>query len=239
MCGRFGFTFDDNTWKRFEIESGPQRASNRYNIAPSQEAVVVTRHSPNKAQLMQFGMLPFWAHENKGYVINARAETVFEKAMFRKNITERRCLVPATFFFEWRRTKDVKIPYAFKVKDEDAFSFAGIYSEVTIDGHEKQSFAIITTQPNAIMRPVHNRMPVILSREEEDEWLNPDIIEPERLEKFLDPFPSEMMEAWKISTLVNKPSNDFKEILKPLSHKTEENLEHDKSFKKTPTKNSK
>lgn len=218
MCGRYGFLLTgDLTWRRFEIESAPQRASSRYNIAPSQEAPVITRNSPKKAQMMQFGLLPFWTHENKGYVINARAETIFEKTMFKKSVAERRCLIPASFFFEWQRTPEIKIPFAFKVTDEDVFSFAGIYNENEIGGKKILSFAIITTVPNSIMKPVHDRMPVILSREEEDEWLDPDMIEPERIEKFLDPFPTEKMKAWKISSLVNKPQNDFKEILKPVS----------------------
>lgn len=98
---------------------------------------------------------------------------------------------------------------------EDVFAFAGIYNESEIEGKKVLSFAIITTSPNSIMKPIHDRMPVILSREEEDEWLDPDMIEKERIEKFLDPYPSEKMKAWQISSLVNKPQNDFKEILKP------------------------
>lgn len=82
MCGRFGFTLIAGTWSRYEIESPPTHVTSRYNIAPSQDALVVTRNSPNKGQLMQFGLLPFWAKENKGYVINSRGETIFEKTMF-------------------------------------------------------------------------------------------------------------------------------------------------------------
>lgn len=215
MCGRFGFTkVGEDTWTRFEIEP-VVKVSARYNIAPSQEALVITRNSPKKGQMMQFGFLPFWAKENKAYVINARAETLFEKTMFKKAITERRCIVPSDFFFEWKRTPDIKIPYAFSLKNNEVFSFAGISGENEIDGKKVLSFAIITTEPNEIMQPIHNRMPVILSRDEEEEWLDPDMIEPERIEKFLNPYPSDEMQMWKISTLVNKPQNDFREILRP------------------------
>ena len=217
MCGRFGFTLIAGTWSRYEIEAPPTHISSRYNIAPSQDALVVTRNSPKKGQLMQFGLLPFWAKENKGYVINARSETVFEKTMFKKGILERRCLIPASFFFEWKRTKGIKIPYAFKIKDDETFSFAGIYGENEIDGKKILSFAIITTAPNSLMKPIHDRMPVILSRDEEDAWLDPDMIEQKRIQEFLDPFPSDEMKLWQVSTLVNKPQNDFKEILKPVS----------------------
>lgn len=217
MCGRFGFTLIAGTWSRYEIEAPPTHMTSRFNIAPSKETLVVTRNSPKKAQLMQFGLIPFWAKENKGYVINARSETIFEKTMFKKSIIERRCLVPASFFFEWKRTPDIKIPYAIKLKDEEQFSFAGIYGENEIGGKKILSFAIITTSPNSLMRDIHDRMPVILSRDEEDEWLDPDMIDPDRIEKFLDPYPSADMTSWKISTLVNKPANDFKEILKPIS----------------------
>lgn len=230
MCGRFGFTLIADTWSRYEIEAPPTHISTRYNIAPSQEALVVTRNSPKKGQLMQFGLLPFWAKENKGYVINARSETIFEKTMFKKSVVERRCLIPASFFFEWKRTPEIKIPYAFKLKDEELFSFAGIYNETKIDGKNILSFAIITTSPNDLMRSVHDRMPVILSREEEDEWLDPDMIEPERIKKFLDPYPALEMKSWKISTLVNKPQNDFKEILNPLSSESEKKLEDQESY---------
>jgi len=216
MCGRYGFMLTGDSWRRFEIESATVHNTTRYNLAPSQEAPIITRNSPKKVQLMQFGMLPFWAKENKGYVINARADTIFEKTMFKKSVIERRCLVPASFFFEWQRKPDIKIPYAIKLVDEDVFAFAGIYNETEIDGKKLLSFAIITTVPNSIMKPIHDRMPVILSKEEEDEWLDPDMIEPERIEKFLDPFPSDKMKAWQISSLVNKPQNDFKEILKPI-----------------------
>lgn len=217
MCGRYGFMMTGDTWRRYEIESKSAHNTTRYNLAPSQQAPIITRNSPKKVQLMQFGLLPFWTKENKGFVINARAETIFEKTMFKKSILERRCLVPASFFFEWQRTKEVKIPYAIKVIDEDVFSFAGIYGESEINGKKILSFAIITTSPNSLMKPIHDRMPVILSRDEEDEWLDTDMIEQERIEKFLDPYPSDKMKAWKISSLVNKPENDFKEILKPAS----------------------
>ena len=216
MCGRFGFTLIAGTWSRYEIEAPPTHISTRYNIAPSQNALVVTRNSPKKGQLMQFGLIPFWAKENKGYVINARSETIFEKTMFKKAVVERRCLIPASFFFEWQRTKTVKIPYAISLKKDGLFSLAGIYGENEIEGKKILSFAIITTLPNEIMKPIHDRMPVILSQEEEDDWLDPDMIEQERIEKFLDPYPTKDIKAWKISSLVNKPQNDFKEIIKPI-----------------------
>lgn len=216
MCGRYGFMLTGDSWRRFEIESSSVHNTTRYNLAPSQTAPIITRNSPKKVQMMQFGLIPFWAKENKGYVINARSETIFEKTMFKKSVIERRCLVPASFFFEWQRKPDIKIPYAIKVTNEDVFAFAGIYNETEIEGKKILSFAIITTSPNSLMKPIHDRMPVILTQEEEDEWLDPDMIEPERIEKFLDPFPSEKMKAWKIGSLVNKPQNDFKEILKPI-----------------------
>lgn len=222
MCGRYGFTLIAGTWSRYEIDAPPTHISTRYNISPSQSALVVTRNSPKKGQLMQFGLLPFWVKENKGYVINARAETIFEKTMFKKGIRERRCIIPASFFFEWKRTPTVKIPYAINLKNEELFSFAGIYGENEIDGEVIKSFAIITTISNSLMEPIHNRMPVILSRDEEDEWLDTDMIEPERVTKYLDPYPAEKMHAWKISTLVNKPQNDFKEILLPSTRESKD-----------------
>jgi putative SOS response-associated peptidase YedK len=189
----------------------------RYNVAPSQTIPVITQE--HKLALMRWGLIPFWAHEDAPLQpqINARAEGIESKATFRRAIRTQRCLIPASFFYEWKRTPEGKAPYLFKLKQEDIFSFAGIYDVWRgKDDKELTSSAIITTEPNSLLSPIHNRMPVILPRDEEEAWLNPDIIEPEHIHRFLKPYPAEEMGAYPVSRAVNSPINDTPALIQPL-----------------------
>lgn len=219
MCGRFGFTTPDKLTKRYYNDLVLPAATElrpRYNIAPSQTIPVIT--SDHTLALMQWGLVPFWAREGIKIKpqINARAEGIESKATFRKPFRTQRCLIPASFFFEWKRTSDTKIPYLFKLKQEEIFSFAGIYDTWHgNDGKELLSCAIITTEPNSLLSPIHNRMPVILHRDDEHAWLSPDTIEPEHLHHFLKPYPATEMEAYQVSRAVNSPANDTPSLIQP------------------------
>lgn len=211
MCGAFGmggysgFGASINILLRFELENKPHWKES-YNIRPTQEALIVTRNSPNKGVISKFGIKAPW-DEGK-LLINAQSETVAEKRTFKKMFRETRCLIPATWFFEWKRLEDGKQPYAFSLKSEEVFSFAGIYND--------SGFVILTSRPNSLMEDIHNRMPCILKPEDEDIWLNPDTNENHLLE-LLSPYPPDDMKRWAVSTLVNKPANNFPEILRPLN----------------------
>ncbi len=216
MCGRYGFSIKDERefLNRYDIETIDFELRESYNVAPTQEMPVVERHSPNSAHKRKWGIQPGWS---KMFLINAQAEKLTTSSLWKKAFMESRCIIPASFFYEWRRLTDGKQPYLIKLKHHDLFGFAGLLVKYHDEKkQEKEGYIIITTTPNSLMEKIHNRMPVILKKEDEDEWLNPDNVEPEKLSHLLEPFPATEMEAYPISSLVNSPKNNFKEVTKPL-----------------------
>lgn len=221
MCGRFSFSGDDIE-ERFDVELLKNLAlTPRFNIAPGQDSPVV-RHADGKRtlRLHRWGLIPSWAKEASiGYkMINARAETLAEKPSFRKALERRRCLVPADGFYEWMKEGRLKIPVRFILKSRETFAFAGLWeSWKKPDGTDLLSFTIITTAANALIKSIHERMPVILPRELEGAWLDPALTDAAALEKFLAPYPPDRMEAYRVSTLVNSAKNDKPECIEPIS----------------------
>jgi len=188
----------------------------RYNIAPGQELPVVVAEDSRVLKLMRWGLVPGWAKDvSIGYkMINARAETISEKPSFKKPFREERCLIPADGFYEWKKMPNsrAKTPYRVCLKSEEPFAFAGLWdSWVSSEGKELQTYTIITTEPNDLVRPIHNRMPVILLPENEDKWLDTGLKDTSSLATMLKPYPSELMETYEISSLVNSPKNDIPE----------------------------
>jgi putative SOS response-associated peptidase YedK len=222
MCGRYGFSVKNakDVYERFDIYNELPDFKPRWNITPGQQNPVITRHSPNQISRMVWGLIPFWAKNTKFQftTINARVEGIESKATFRKPFKSQRCLVPATGFFEWDKSQKPSQPYYFRLKHEEIFAFAGLY-DVWRDpktGAEIQSYTIITTEANGVVGKIHHRMPVILQKEDEEEWLNPDIVEPERLLPLLKQYLDNEMEAYPVSTMVNRPNIDSAEVIKPL-----------------------
>ncbi len=215
MCGRYTLANAEGIQDRYDAYNNPMQSYEpSYNIPPGTINPVVARRSPTGIYLMKWGLVPFWAKEPKiGYkMINARSEDIALKPSFRKPIKTQRCLVPATGFFEWKKVnlegKEEKYPWYITVKDQQLFSFAGIY-DVWLDAERKElpTYSIITTTPNKTMATIHNRMPVILDQKDEEKYLNvatplPDILE------LLRPFPDEKMKAYPVSVRVNSPRND-------------------------------
>ena len=221
MCGRYSLSFDDRFFTRFET-SNTLELKSHYNVAPGQRMPVVVRHSPNTVELMIWGFVPHWENkkEKPKALINLRDDTVVTKGWAHKYLQFQRCLVPATGFFEWKKTAvGKKIPYHLRLKVRNYFSFAGLYNTYTSSQTGKQinTYAILTTGPNALIEPIHHRMPVILSQEEEDAWLNPDLVEIEQIKLFLKPYPADQMTAHPVSTRVNYPGNDDPDVIKPLA----------------------
>ena len=219
MCGRYGYTAAPNDMtQRFNVQPVIEGLQLRFNVAPSQTMPVVVRHSPNHVEFMRWGLIPRWAKEpNSGLrTINARAETVAEKRTYRRPLQSQRCLVPASGFYEWRQSEGGKVPHWIYLPDEPLFAFAGLWDTWTSPaGDEVQSYTIITCEANAFMARIHSRMPVILTREAEDEWLDPDSVEPERLLPLLRPYPGGMA-AYPVSRAVNNPRNDSRDLLRPV-----------------------
>jgi putative SOS response-associated peptidase YedK len=200
----------------------------RYNIAPGLRNPVIVRDTGgrNELALMQWGLVPAWSREPKvSYsTINARAETVASKPTFRKALANRRCLVPATGYFEWAKVDNGKQPYRIQVRDDShgsgdgVFAFAGLFDIWRgPGGQELQTYAIVTTGANDALSAIHSRMPVILPAEAEGAWLDADNdMRIETLLSLLQPYPGERMTAYPVSSLVNSPANDRREILEPV-----------------------
>lgn len=215
MCGRYDLTLTRELPDRFAVQQALfDLTEPRYNVAPTQTMPVVT--ADRALTPMQWGFIPVYAKKPEGF-INARAETVATSPAFKKAFATRRCLVPATGFYEWQKTPQGKVPYRIGCTDQDLFAFAGIHTTWTDpQGHARQTFAILTTQPNALMAPIHNRMPVILPREAEAAWLGADAGAIEQLVALLHPYPAEAMTAYPVSRAVNSPANDTLAVLAPV-----------------------
>lgn len=218
MCGRYAIVLagDGTLQRRFSLGELGDDPAPRFNVAPTQTLPVITRNSPNRVEMMRWGLIPSWAKDASigSKMINARAETVAEKPAFRRALRSQRCLVPATGFYEWKRDGDSKAPHFIHLPGEPLFAFAGLYDVWRDpDGQVMKTYTILTTAPNALMTEIHNRMPVILRREGEDDWLDPANSEPETLLPLLRPYPAEQMAAYPVSRLVNSPANDAPDLL--------------------------
>ena len=225
MCGRYSFSIEDakDVYARFDTYNELADLTSRYNIAPGQMNPVITSHSPNEISRMFWGLIPFWAKDNKQKfsTINARAETAAKSPTYREPFRRRRCIVPATGFYEPDKINHVKSPFPwhfFQFTDQRMFGIAGLYDVWTDKetGKEIRSYTIITTEPNELVGQFHDRMPVILHREDEADWLK-DIVEPERIQAFLKPYPAGEMEEWRVGDRAKNPKNDYPELIKPLN----------------------
>jgi putative SOS response-associated peptidase YedK len=213
MCGRFSLTANEAELNlRFELEGGTAPYVPRYNGAPTQLLAVITNEKPDKLSFCRWGLIPPWAKDisigNK--MINARAETITEKASFRLPLFSKRCLVPADGFYEWKQNES-KQPFRIFVKDKPIFSMAGLWERwKSPEGTVIESFNIITTEANSFMMPIHSRMPVILRQQDEKTWLSSkDSVE---ILSLLKPYSSDGMDAFPVSKLVNSPRNDRPEV---------------------------
>lgn len=220
MCGRYSLNKSKiELEERFQAEMLVDFKP-RYNIAPTQLVPVITSDSPKGFSFFYWGITPDFG-QNKPVaqkLINARAESVNEKISFKGSFQRRRCLIPADGFFEWKKLgKKTKIPYRFTLREEDIFSFAGIWEEYeTVSGESQHTFLILTTTPNELVEEVHDRMPVILRREQEKKWLDKYSSEDE-LAKMLTTYPAELMQSYTVSPLVNSVLNDSPSILRRTS----------------------
>jgi putative SOS response-associated peptidase YedK len=202
----------------------------RYNIAPTQPvpAIVVRANTEGGGEggreivLFQWGLVPSWSKAAKGSggFINARAETLEQKPSFAESFLRRRCLIPADGFYEWKRSGKWKQPYFFQMNDESPFAFAGIWDKWQSHGHTLTSCAIITTTPNELLATIHDRMPVILTAEAYDAWLDDDA-DPRELKALLAPFPAAAMKSFPVSTKVNSALVDEAQLVEPIDLKPE------------------
>jgi putative SOS response-associated peptidase YedK len=188
-----------------------------FNVTPRMHMPVVLVDGERLAVEMRWGLIPSWAKEASigDKMINARGETVAEKPSFRGPFQRSRCLVPASGFYEWQKTAGGKVPHFVHLADEDLFAMAGLYDTWTDPaGEEVKSYTIITTTANAMMAPIHQRMPVILGREDEEVWLDPET-PAEVLQTLLRPFNGKM-DAYPVSKRVNRPDHDDPSLIEPV-----------------------
>jgi putative SOS response-associated peptidase YedK len=191
----------------------------RYNAAPSQALPVILSSDPRRIEMLRWGLAPSWflKAKRRDGIINVRAETLQEKHTFDADVRQRRCLVLADGFYEWKTaTRGAKIPYRIVMKNGSPFAFAGIWESNDVGGvPDVKTFAIITTTPNSALAPIHNRMPVILRPDEERLWLSDDARVPALL-KVLQPLDARLLKVYEVSTLVNRAAVDSPELIKPV-----------------------
>jgi len=222
MCGRFTLTIDPEALQEaFPWAVIPNDWSPRYNIAPSQPVAVIPNSGDNTLTLYKWGLIPSWSKDPSigDRMINARSESLAEKPSFRNAFRRRRCLILADGFYEWKQNPGMKSkqPMYIRLKDNRPFAFAGLWELWSApDGSEVRSCTIITTQPNALLEPIHNRMPVILAPEGYQLWLSPEDKQPAQLNGLLVPYPADEMIAYPVSKMVNRTEYDAPELITPV-----------------------
>jgi len=213
MCGRFTLTASpEQLAMRFHADLPSFDYQPRYNIAPGQRITAVIAHEgKNRIGELKWGLVPSWAKDEKiGYkTLNAKAETVHEKPAFKTAFLRRRCVIPADGFYEWQKTADDKQPMRILLKNHEIFGMAGLYDTwVAPDGSKLHSCTLITTKPNGLVAPIHDRMPVILRREDEAIWLDRERQDPELLHSLLVPFPEDEMMFYPVDKMVGNVRNE-------------------------------
>lgn len=222
MCGRFNlFASAEEIAALFDLSQTPQLAP-RYNIAPTQPVAAVRVNPHTRAREwthFHWGLIPSWAKDPKigSRMINARSETAAEKPSFRAAFKRRRCLIPASGFYEWVKLDGGKQPMHIQLTDQPVMALAGLWEYwASPDGSEIESCTILTTRPNAFMETIHNRMPVIVAEADFDLWLDPQA-PLAALPALFEPFSAERMTAYPVSTHVNSPRNDDAACIAPLA----------------------
>ncbi len=218
MCGAFSILhpFRDLS-TRFNAGYNESFENPRYNIRPSQPIPVILNTNPTEIVFANWGIHPSYDKTNKMFFINARNDSL-QKFTWKRMLAEQRCLIPADGFYEWQKLNSpkVKVPYRFELKNKELFAFAGLWQEESDkNGNKVAHCVIITTEPNKTVGIIHDRMPAILSKEQESEWLNVDT-EIDQAINMLVPYSDSAMHKYQVSTLVNSSQNDSKEIIIPV-----------------------
>jgi putative SOS response-associated peptidase YedK len=221
MCGRFVIKADpDQIQAAFKLEEVTTTIEPNYNVAPTQTVVtVVQRDGRNVLEAMRWGLIPVWAKEMGigAKMINARAESVADKPTFKRPLKSQRCLIVADGFYEWPKKGASKDPVFIHCKAKGPIGFAGLYDTwKSPDGERLTSCTIITTTANELMKPIHDRMPVILPKTAYKRWLDPSNQDLDELVPLLQPYPANKMLAYRVSTLVNSTRNNSPDLIRPV-----------------------
>ena len=220
MCGRIALHHsDDVILEHFGVEQAEIDLEPRYNIAPSQPVAVVLNEGTRALAEHKWGLIPSWAKDPKigNRMINARGETVAEKPAFKAALKARRCLIPASGFYEWKKEGQKRLPSYIHSASADPLGLAGLWEEWRAPGGEPlRSCTIVTTQANPFMAGIHHRMPVILNREQAEAWLDPSLASPQQLLAQLPPYPDGGLAAHAVSPQVNSPAFDSPACVEPV-----------------------
>ncbi|MBZ5598465.1 MAG: SOS response-associated peptidase [Acidobacteriia bacterium] len=223
MCGRYRLSRRKQLIEEhFDCDPCDDDWSPRFNVAPTQPVPVIRQHPKEpfrELSLMRWGLIPSWAKDPSGAarMINARSETASSKPAFRDSLKSRRCLIPADGFYEWAQTGKSKQPYCFEVNDGDLFAFAGLWDRWKDPGNNWiKTCSILTTTPNAVTSPVHDRMPVILEPDSYDLWLDPGMNNVAVVCELLKPYDAREMRCFPVSTRINHVANDDEECSRPV-----------------------
>ncbi len=214
---------------RFALKSPPKAIANlfklekavdwkpRYNVAPSQMIPAAVRPLENKnreMKLLQWGFVASWTQGGR-LILNVRSEEIDEKPLFRESFEKWRCLIPVDGFYEWRHQAKETRPYFIQMKNKQPFALAGLWATQKMEEKTIESCGILTTNPNEVVRVVHDRMPVIISPKHYDLWLDSDVRDFREIKELFEPFPADQMEAYQVSAWVNKVANDDPKCMEP------------------------
>jgi putative SOS response-associated peptidase YedK len=224
MCGRAYSTYTaEELYFQFlnkkRLKLAPFKPN--FNMAPTQTAATVRLMDGERAvDTMAWGLIPEWSPEfkMKFSTINARSEGVFESRLYKKPVLQRRCIIPVSGFFEWKKEGSGKRPFKIFLKDSPIMPLAGIWTSWRARTPEEQrSFSIMTTSANSFMEKIHDRMPVILDKKQFDEWLDPEVHEADQIGAILKPCPASWLDTTEVSTLVNSTKNNRAQVLEPIA----------------------
>ncbi|HLR70428.1 MAG TPA: SOS response-associated peptidase [Pseudogracilibacillus sp.] len=220
MCGRFTLLADESDIQSaFQLTHRIKGYKPSYNIAPGQEVLVIIHDGKQKrAGYLRWGLVPSWAKDEKiGYkMINARSETAHEKPSFKQLMARKRCLIVADSFYEWKQVDGVKQPQRIQVANRSLFAFAGLWDKWQQDNRTLFTCTILTKDANDFMKDIHHRMPIILPKAKEDEWITPYVQSPIRAKQFLEEIIDEKFTAYPVDTYVNKAQNNDETCIKPI-----------------------
>lgn len=228
MCGRYTLTADAQAIQlAFQLDDVSAWAQPRFNIAPSQQIAVITDRDPKSLKLFKWGLIPSWAKDpaTGQRMINARSETAAEKPSFRAAFKRRRCLIPADGYFEWQRRGSQKIPMYIQRNDHEIFAMSGLWeSWKQHDGSTLHSCAILTTEANDAIRPIHHRMVAMIDPEDYSLWLAPRELKQQEWLPLMAGCPSDKLRFYEVSTQVNRPINDNPSVIVPAGPPTQPDL---------------
>ncbi len=220
MCGRFTLRTPSGVLvEQFGLSEAPTFKP-RFNVTPSQAVAAIRSPEGGRRELawLRWGLVPPWAKESSigNRLINARAETAASKPAFKNAFRRRRCLIPADGFYEWRKVAGKRLPYLLALRDGRPFAFAGLWERWPGGEEPIESCTVLTTDANDLVRPLHDRMPVILDPADYATWLDPAVSDAARLVPLLRPYPADRMTSWPVATRVNRPDNDDPSCVEPV-----------------------